>query len=215
MSYLSALSLKEQERHPSIDSHSKRLLDIVGSLVGLAIVGVVFLPVAIAIKLDSPGPIFFSQQRYGLYGQPFTIRKFRSMVANAEALKAGIPNQATGAIFKNQQDPRVTRVGRFLRRTSLDEFPQFWNVLVGEMSLVGTRPPSADEVIHYSAYHWQRLNVKPGLTGKWQVSGRSAIADFEAVVELDLDYQKHWSPWYDILIILKTINVVFTQLGAC
>ncbi|MGK7900180.1 MAG: sugar transferase [Hormoscilla sp.] len=215
MSYLSALSLTEQDRHPSIDSTWKRLLDIAGSIVGLSILAVLFLPVAIAIKLDSPGPIFFSQQRYGLYGQPFTIRKFRSMVANAEALKAQIPNQATGAIFKNKQDPRVTRVGRFLRRTSLDEFPQFWNVLVGEMSLVGTRPPSADEVIHYSTGHWQRLNVKPGLTGKWQVSGRSAIADFEAVVELDLDYQKHWSPWYDILLILKTINVVFTQLGAC
>lgn len=215
MSSLSALSLKDQARHPSIDSTCKRLLDIAGSLVGLSILAVLFVPVAIAIKLDSPGPIFFRQQRYGLYGQPFTILKFRSMVANAEALKDRIPNQATGAIFKNQQDPRVTRVGRFLRRTSLDEFPQFWNVLVGEMSLVGTRPPSADEVRQYSTRHWQRLNVKPGLTGKWQVSGRSAIADFEAVVELDLDYQKHWSPWHDILIILKTINVVFTQLGAC
>lgn len=216
MSYLSALSLQEeQDPHPSIDSICKRLLDIAGSLVGLSILAVLFVPVAIAIKLDSPGPIFFSQQRYGLYGQPFTIFKFRSMVANAEALKVRVPNQATGAIFKNQQDPRVTRVGRFLRRTSLDEFPQFWNVLVGEMSLVGTRPPSADEVIHYSARHWQRLNVKPGLTGKWQVSGRSRIADFEEIVELDLDYQKHWSLWYDILIILKTINVVFTQLGAC
>ena len=118
-------------------------------------------------------------------------------------------------MFKNANDPRVTQVGRFLRRTSLDEFPQFGNVLMGEMSLVGTRPPSADEVIHYNEYHWQRLNVKPGITGEWQVNGRSQVKDFEAVVELDLRYQRVWQPWYDLAIIAKTIYVVFARIGAC
>ncbi|MGK7901230.1 MAG: sugar transferase [Hormoscilla sp.] len=201
--------------HPSVDSLPKRLLDIIGSLVGLLILAAVFGPVAIAIKLDSPGPIFYSQKRYGLYGRPFTIWKFRSMVADAEARKGQVANEASGLMFKNASDPRVTRVGRFLRRSSLDEFPQFWNVLMGEMSLVGTRPPSADEVIHYSQYHWQRLNVKPGITGEWQVNGRSQVKDFEAVVELDLRYQRVWQPWYDLAIVAKTIYVVFARIGAC
>lgn len=201
--------------HPSTRSILKRLLDIVGSVIGLAILAIVFLPIAIAIKLDSPGPIFYAQERYGLHGCAFKIRKFRSMVVNAEALKSQIKNEAKGLIFKNENDPRVTRVGRFLRCTSLDEIPQFWNVLVGEMSLVGTRPPTKDEVIHYKDHHWQRLNVKPGLTGVWQISGRSTIKDFETVVALDLSYQNQWTPWYDLQIIFRTIQVVFTRSGAC
>ncbi|NJL09344.1 MAG: sugar transferase, partial [Calothrix sp. SM1_7_51] len=128
--------------------------------------------------------------RYGLQGRLFTMRKFRSMVPNAEQLKSSVENEADGLIFKNKNDFRVTRVGRFLRSTSLDEIPQFWNVLVGEMSLVGTRPPTADEVVKYNQRHWQRLNVKPGLTGEWQVNGRSKLTDFEKIVDLDLQYQK-------------------------
>lgn len=214
---MNALSfpLKLKTPHPSTQSIYKRLIDIVGSLVGLLILALLFIPIAIAIKLDSPGSILYNQKRYGLYGKPFNIWKFRSMVKNADSLKAIIPNEAKGLIFKNQKDPRVTRIGRFLRQTSLDEFPQFWNVLLGEMSLVGTRPPTADEVIQYNDYHWQRLNVKPGLTGEWQVNGRSAVQDFEAVVALDLQYQQRWSIWYDCAIIAKTIYVVLTRMGAC
>ncbi|MBD2182317.1 sugar transferase [Planktothrix sp. FACHB-1355] len=201
--------------HPSARSIFKRLLDIVGSTVGLLILAVVFVPIAIAIKLDSPGPIFYTQYRCGLRGQAFKLRKFRSMVTNAEALKSQIKNEAKGLIFKNENDPRVTRVGRFLRKTSLDELPQFWNVLVGEMSLVGTRPPTFDEVAHYNEHHWRRLNVKPGLTGEWQVNGRSSVKDFEDIVLLDLRYQTIWTPLYDIALILKTIKVVLARKGAC
>ena len=189
----------------------KRTIDIGGALLGLLIFAILFIPVAIAIKLDSPGSILYRQVRYGLQGRPIIIRKFRSMVQNADALKNSIPNEAQGLIFKNKQDPRVTRVGRLLRKTSLDEFPQFWNVLIGEMSLVGTRPPTHDEVVHYSDRHWKRLNVKPGLTGEWQVNGRSAVQDFEEVVDLDLRYQVLWNPLYDLVIIWRTVTVLLTK----
>jgi lipopolysaccharide/colanic/teichoic acid biosynthesis glycosyltransferase len=182
--------------------------------VGLALLGLVVFPLALAIRLDSPGPIFYGQKRYGLKGKPFTIWKFRSMVQNADDLKQTVSNQAQGLIFKNENDPRITRVGSFLRKTSLDEFPQFWNVLRGDMSLVGTRPPTEDEVSRYSPHHWRRLDVKPGITGQWQVSGRSAIKDFEAIVDLDLQYQAVWSPWYDLQVILKTITVLLNRNGA-
>lgn len=204
-----------QKIHPSVNSVFKRFLDITGSIVGLLILAIVFVPVAIAIKLDSPGPIFFRQERYGLHGRKFYIHKFRSMVVNAEQLKSLVSNEASGLIFKNKRDPRVTRVGRFLRSSSLDELPQFWNVLVGEMSLVGTRPPTGDEVAQYNERHWQRLNVKPGLTGEWQVSGRSSVKDFEEIVNLDLRYQQQWYPLYDLVIIVKTIYVIFAKVGAC
>ncbi|MBW4563606.1 MAG: sugar transferase [Mojavia pulchra JT2-VF2] len=200
--------------HPSLQSKFKRCLDILGSLVGLLILAIVFVPIAIAIKIDSPGPIFFTQERYGLQGRSFRIRKFRSMVSNAEELKTLVKNEANGLIFKNKNDFRVTKVGSFLRRTSLDELPQFWNVLVGEMSLVGTRPPTADEVVNYTPHHWQRLNVKPGLTGEWQVNGRSQVTDFEQIVDLDLRYQKNWHLFYDLLLISKTIYVIFARKGA-
>jgi lipopolysaccharide/colanic/teichoic acid biosynthesis glycosyltransferase len=199
------------ETHPSIRSPLKRGLDIVGSLVGLTITVVLFIPIALAIKWDSDGPIFFSQTRCGWLGKPFKILKFRSMCYNAEALKEQIPNQASGPFFKNHDDPRITRVGRFLRRKSLDELPQFWNVLKGEMSLVGTRPPTPDEVERYEVPEWQRLNVKPGLTGEWQVHGRSRVRTFEEVIELDLRYQKNWSLLYDIQLIIKTVFILFKK----
>ncbi|WP_017318264.1 sugar transferase [Mastigocladopsis repens] len=200
--------------HPSVNSKFKRFLDIMGSLVGLLILAILFVPIAIAIKIDSPGPIFFTQERYGLNGRPFRIRKFRSMVSDAEKLKSLVQNEANGLIFKSKSDFRVTRVGRFLRSTSLDELPQFWNVLVGEMSLVGTRPPTADEVRLYNQRHWQRLNVKPGLTGEWQINGRSHVKDFEQVVDLDLQYQKKWYPMYDLLLIVKTFFIIVGRVGA-
>jgi len=197
--------------HPSVRSPLKRLLDIVGSLVGLGITAVLFIPIAIAIQIDDPGPIFFGQIRCGWMGKRFKIWKFRSMVANAEQLKNQVKNEAEGAFFKNKNDPRVTRVGKFLRRTSLDELPQFWNVLRGEMSLVGTRPPTPDEIERYEIPKWQRLDVKPGMTGEWQVNGRSSIRDFETVIQMDLRYQEHWSLLHDIKLILKTIVVLFQK----
>lgn len=209
-----SVSISFPKFHPSTNSIIKRLLDLVGSLVGLVIFAIAFVPIAIAIVLDSPGPIFYKQQRCGLHGQTFTLAKFRTMVQNADQLKAMVSNEAKGAIFKNQNDPRVTRVGRFLRQTSLDELPQFWNVLVGEMSLVGTRPPTPDEVEQYCERHWQRLDVKPGMTGEWQVSGRSTVKDFEAIVDLDLRYQTLWTPWYDLMLIFKTIYAIFDRAGA-
>ncbi|NEO85802.1 MAG: exopolysaccharide biosynthesis polyprenyl glycosylphosphotransferase [Spirulina sp. SIO3F2] len=204
-----ATSVVPPETHPSVSSWVKRTIDIVGSLVGLGITGLLLLPITIAIKTDSPGPILFCQVRCGWLGRRFRIWKFRSMCTDAEKLKASIPNQAKGAFFKNENDPRITKVGRFLRRTSLDELPQFWNVLKGEMSLVGTRPPTPAEVEKYMIPQWQRLDVKPGMTGEWQVNGRSKVKDFEDVIKLDLLYQENWSLWYDIKLILKTIWIVF------
>lgn len=201
--------------HPSVESKVKRLIDVAGALVGLAITAVIFVPVAIAIQLDNPGPIFFSQVRCGTKGRPFRIFKFRSMVADADKLKHLVRNEAKGNIFKNKQDPRVTRVGQFLRRTSLDELPQFWNVLMGDMSLVGTRPPTVDEVVRYKKHHWERLNVKPGITGEWQANGRSSVKDFEDIVRMDVEYQRKWSVAYDLKLILKTIQVVLKKEGAC
>ncbi|NER00747.1 MAG: sugar transferase [Cyanothece sp. SIO2G6] len=192
----------------------KRLLDVMGSLVGLGIFATIFLPIAIAIQLDNPGPIFFKQTRCGLKGKPFVLYKFRSMVVDAEALKSAVANEAQGHIFKNKNDPRITGVGRFLRKTSLDEFPQFWNVLWGDMSLVGTRPPTPDEVAAYSDRHWQRLNVKPGLTGEWQINGRSSVSNFEAIVDLDLRYQQRWSIWYDVKVIGQTVRMLLTRSHA-
>jgi exopolysaccharide biosynthesis polyprenyl glycosylphosphotransferase len=199
------------QTHPSVTSWMKRLIDIVGSLVGLVITGVLFIPIAIAIKIDDPGPIFFCQTRCGWMGKRFGIWKFRSMCVDAEAKKSLVTNQVQGAFFKNDQDPRVTKVGRFLRRTSLDELPQFWNVLKGEMSLVGTRPPTPDEVERYEIPEWQRLDVKPGMTGEWQVNGRSTVRSFEDVIRLDLQYQKNWSLIYDLKLIVKTIAILFNK----
>lgn len=202
---------KHLPTHPSINSKTKRAMDIVGSLVGLAIASVVFVPIAIAIKMESSGPILFKQVRRGWMGVPFNLWKFRSMSADAELRKSEVLNEAAGAFFKSKSDPRITKVGKVLRRTSLDELPQFWNVLRGEMSLVGTRPPTPNEVDQYDVPEWRRLNVKPGITGEWQTSGRSNITDFNEVIRLDLKYQHEWSIWRDVILLLKTIKIVFTK----
>ncbi|MBW4521435.1 MAG: sugar transferase [Scytolyngbya sp. HA4215-MV1] len=203
------------EAHASVHSKTKRLIDILGALVGLVITALVAIPVAIAILFDDPGPILYSQIRCGVNGHPFRIWKFRSMIMDADKLKHLVNNEAKGNIFKSKNDPRITRIGRFLRRTSLDELPQFWNVLMGDMSLVGTRPPTVDEVIRYRKHHWKRLNVKPGMTGEWQVHGRSNVQDFEDIVKMDVDYQQKWSIGYDFQLIFKTILVVLKKQGAC
>lgn len=202
---------KLPETHPSVRSKAKRALDIVGSLVGLSLTAVLFAVVAIAIKLEDGGPILFAQTRCSWLGKPFRIWKFRSMIVDAEARKREVTNKVEGPLFKNDNDPRITRVGRFLRRTSLDECPQFWNVLKGDMSLVGTRPPTPDEIEQYEVSQWQRLNVKPGMTGEWQVNGRSTVTSFEDVVQLDLQYQRRWSLRYDIQLIIKTILLIFSR----
>ncbi|MEG3861264.1 sugar transferase [Microcoleus sp. herbarium12] len=210
-----SLCVSKQQVHPSVTSKLKRSIDLLGSLLGLLIAAAVALPVAVLMLFESPGPLLYSQVRCGLKGRHFRIWKFRSMVVGAEKLKHLVTNEAKGHIFKNQNDPRITRVGRFLRCSSLDELPQFWNVLVGDMSLVGTRPPTPDEVSGYDDFHWQRLNVKPGLTGEWQVNGRSRVKDFDDIVRMDLDYQEKWSVVYDMSLICKTISVVFNKHGAC
>nr|WP_254947608.1 sugar transferase [Cyanobium sp. N.Huapi 1H5] len=212
---LPQLSHTEDQRppltHPSVRSAVKRCLDVCGALVGLGVTAVLFLPIALAIRLDSPGPILFRQVRCGWMGRHFRIWKFRSMVTDAERLKDSVVNQAQGAFFKNDNDPRITRVGRILRKTSLDELPQFWNVLVGDMSLIGTRPATPDEVRRYAIPSWQRFDVRPGLSGEWQVSGRSSIRDFEDVIRLDLRYQQNWSLGYDLKLIFRTFLVLFSK----
>lgn len=194
----------------------KRFLDIVGGLVGTVLFLLMYPFVAIAIKLDSPGPVLFKQKRVGQRGRVFTLYKFRTMYVDAEERKKELmaKNVMKGPMFKLENDPRITRVGRFLRRTSLDEFPQFLNVLKGEMSLVGTRPPTPEEVEKYEFWHWRRISIKPGITGLWQISGRNKITDFDKVVELDCQYLENWRFIDDIKIILKTVVVVLQRKGA-
>lgn len=194
----------------------KRTLDIIGSLLGMVILGVAAIFAAPAIKLDSPGPVFFKQTRVGRNGRKFTFYKFRSMYLDAEERKKELAdqNEVNGLMFKMEDDPRITRVGRFLRKTSIDELPQFWNVLKGDMSLVGTRPPTVDEFEQYEAKHRCRLSMTPGLTGLWQVSGRSDIKDFDEVVKLDMEYIDNWSIWTDIKILLLTVKVVVCREGS-
>ncbi len=194
----------------------KRILDIIGGLVGTFLFFLMYPFVAIAIKLDSPGPVLFKQKRVGMHGRIFTLYKFRTMYVDAEERKKELmaKNIMKGPMFKLENDPRITRVGRFLRKTSLDEFPQFLNVLKGEMSIVGTRPPTLEEVEKYEPWHWKRLMLKPGITGLWQISGRNKISDFEKVVELDCKYLENWKFIDDIKIILKTIWVVLKRKGA-
>lgn len=194
----------------------KRVMDIAGGLVGLLITIVFFPFVAIAIKLDSPGPVLFSQIRIGRNGRRFKIYKFRSMYIDAEERKKELEkqNEMQGLMFKIENDPRITRVGKFIRKTSIDELPQFYNVLKGDMSLVGTRPPTADEFEKYNQYYRRRISMTPGLTGMWQVSGRSEIENFDEVVKLDLEYIDSWSLTLDIKILLRTIWVVFAGRGS-
>lgn len=194
----------------------KRVIDVIGALVGLALTVVVGLFVVPAIKLESPGPAVFRQKRVGKNGRYFYIYKFRSMYKDAEQRKAELmeKNEMKGQMFKMTDDPRVTRVGKFIRSTSIDELPQFWNILKGEMSLVGTRPPTVEEFKHYEPRHKRRLSMKPGLTGLWQVSGRSDIEDFEEVVRLDVEYIDNWNLQLDAKILLKTVVVIFKKVGA-
>lgn len=207
----------------------KRLIDIAGGLVGCIATGILLVFVAPAIYIASPGPIFFSQERVGRNGKKFNMYKFRSMYIDAEQRKAELMKDnkiSDGKMFKLDFDPRVignkvlpdgtkkTGVGDFLRRTSLDEFPQFFNVLKGDMSIVGTRPPLVSETSLYEPHHRARLAIKPGITGMWQVSGRSDITDFEEVVRLDREYITNWNIGLDIKILLKTISVVFKKDGS-
>jgi exopolysaccharide biosynthesis polyprenyl glycosylphosphotransferase len=196
--------------------HIKRLFDITGGLVGCFLTLFIGLFVATAILIESPGPIFFSQIRVGKNGRRFRIYKFRSMYLDAEERKLELlaQNEMDGFMFKIKEDPRITKVGKFLRKTSLDEFPQFFNILKGDMSLVGTRPPTEDEFLQYEGRHKRRLALKSGLTGLWQVSGRSNITSFEEVVKMDLDYIDNWSFLLDIKILLKTIWVVLFNRGS-
>lgn len=202
--------------HSPTDLFLKRLMDIVGSLVGCLISIPIIAVVAIPLKLESPGPLLFKQKRVGKNGRIFQIYKLRSMYADAEKRKTELQsrNEMNGLMFKMADDPRVTKVGRFIRRTSIDELPQFFNVLRGDMSLVGTRPPTLDEYERYESHHKRRLSMKPGITGMWQVSGRSTIEDFEEVVRLDVQYIDNWSLGLDIKLLLQTVVVVFTGHGA-
>jgi exopolysaccharide biosynthesis polyprenyl glycosylphosphotransferase len=194
----------------------KRCLDVAGALAGLGLTVFLFPFIALVIRLDSPGPLFFRQVRVGENGRLFTCWKFRSMYRDAERQQRElIPlNEMSGALFKIRNDPRVTRVGKFLRRMSLDEFPQFWNVLRGEMSLVGTRPPTPEEVAGYEYKHRKRICIRPGITGLWQVSGRNDIRDFDEVVRLDIEYIDQWSLWLDVKILMKTFRVLLARNGA-
>ena len=194
----------------------KRAVDILGGLVGLILTGIITIFLGPAIKLDSPGPIFFSQVRIGKNGRRFKIYKFRSMYTDAEERKKELEaqNEMKGLMFKMENDPRVTKVGNFIRKTSLDEFPQFLNVLKGDMSLVGTRPPTEAEFQQYNEHYRRRLSMTPGLTGLWQISGRSDIEDFDEVVKLDLKYIDNWSLTEDFKILLQTVGVVLFGKGA-
>ena len=189
----------------------KRIMDIIGGLAGVILTSPIMLVTAIAIKLDSKGPVLFKQTRVGQNGRHFKIYKFRSMYMDAEERKKELMAQNEvkgGVMFKMKDDPRVTRVGKFIRKTSIDEFPQFFNVVQGTMSLVGTRPPTLDEVEKYQRKQWRRISIKPGITGMWQVSGRSKVQDFDEIVELDTDYIDSWTLWLDMKIILKTVLVL-------
>jgi exopolysaccharide biosynthesis polyprenyl glycosylphosphotransferase len=195
----------------------KQAMDFTGALIGLLIVAIPMAVIATIIKLTSQGPVFFKQMRSGLNGAPFTIYKFRTMVTNAEQLKHELAamNEMTGPVFKITSDPRVTGIGKWLRKSSLDELPQLFNILSGEMSIVGPRPLPVDETKRINdAAHRRRLSVKPGLTCLWQVSGRSEIKEFKDWVRLDLEYIDNWSLWLDIKIILRTFPVVLWGAGA-
>lgn len=196
----------------------KRAADIVGSLIGIILSSPIMLVTAIAIKLDSKGPVMFKQTRVGQNGRHFKIYKFRSMYLDAEERKKELMAQNEiegGVMFKMKDDPRITRVGKIIRKLSIDELPQFFNVFIGNMSLVGTRPPTLDEVEKYKTNHWRRISIKPGITGMWQVSGRSDIQNFEDIVELDVEYIDRWNLMLDIKIIFKTVWVIFAHKGAC
>ena len=208
---------KENLRDHRLYWIGRRTQDVILSSVALVVLSPVMLATAIAIVADDPsaGPIF-SQERIGRNGKPFKFYKFRSMCPNAEAKLDDLldQNEMDGSVFKIKDDPRITRVGKFIRKTSLDELPQLWNILKGDMSIIGTRPPLISETNLYELHHRARLAIKPGITGMWQVSGRSDITDFEEVVRLDKEYITNWNIGLDIKILFKTILVVFKKDGS-
>lgn len=196
----------------------KRTADLIGGLIGCILASPIMLVTAIAIKLDSPGPVIFKQNRVGQNGRHFKIYKFRSMYIDAEERKKELMAQneiAGGVMFKMKDDPRITRVGKVIRKLSIDELPQFFNVVQGTMSLVGTRPPTVDEVEKYQRNQWRRISIKPGITGMWQVSGRSNVQSFEEIVEMDLEYIDNWSLTLDFKILFKTVLVLLKHNDAC
>ena len=209
------MTFSTRHHHPSWALTVKRGIDILGALVGLALAVPLWPVIAIAIKLDSRGPVFFVQNRVGLRGREFSFVKFRTMYTDAEERLAGLrsQNEATGPVFKMKRDPRVTRVGRLLRKLSIDELPQFLQVLVGQMSLVGPRPPIPSEAGFYETRQRRRLSMRPGLTCLWQVQGRSEV-QFEEWVSLDLEYIDRWSLYLDARILLRTLPAVVGGRGA-
>jgi len=212
-SYFASYALREYDYFALV---IKRLMDIIGALIGLTITFVIGIFVAPAILIESNGPLIFKQKRVGRNGRVFMIYKFRSMQKNAESIKQNLErdNKMSAPIFKIDNDPRITKVGKFIRKTSIDELPQFYNVLIGQMSLVGTRPPTLGEYSKYANYHKRRLSFKPGITGLWQTSGRNDILDFDEITKLDEQYIREWSVLLDCQLILKTIVIVFKGRGA-
>jgi exopolysaccharide biosynthesis polyprenyl glycosylphosphotransferase len=214
---MATLRARSVELLPYVEpARTKRAIDVTGSVLGLIVLAPVMLLVALAVRVSSRGPIIFAQERCGLGGRRFRFYKFRTMVDGAQDQRAALDhlNEMTGPVFKIARDPRITRLGAVLRKTSLDELPQLWNVLRGEMSLVGPRPPMPDEVADYDLRQLGRLSVVPGITGLWQVSGRSTINDFETWLALDLEYVRRWSLWLDLRILAKTVVVVIRARGA-
>jgi exopolysaccharide biosynthesis polyprenyl glycosylphosphotransferase len=215
---LNGFMLLTLERSPIKIGHLliKRVFDVIFSGLLLLILLTLYVSIAIAVKVTSKGPVFFKQTRSGLNGRKFTLYKFRTMVVNAESLlsKLKTGNEMTGPVFKMKDDPRITPLGRYLRKFSLDELPQLWNVFKGEMSLVGPRPPLPDEVKAYDSWQRRRLCMRPGITCLWQVQGRNNITDFNEWARLDLEYIDNWSIWKDFGILFQTIPVVVFGVGA-
>jgi exopolysaccharide biosynthesis polyprenyl glycosylphosphotransferase len=216
LSWMATLRARSVELMPIHPCATKRAVDVVGSLILLVVFAPVMVLVFLALRLSSRAPVIFVQERCGLGGRRFRFYKFRTMVRDAEDQRASLGhlNEMRGPVFKISRDPRITRIGAILRKSSLDELPQLWNVLRGEMSLVGPRPALPEEVSRYDVRQAQRLAVIPGITGLWQVSGRSSIADFETWLDLDLAYARRWSLWLDLRILAKTIVVVISARGA-
>ena len=214
--YGSPMATFEASTQNNITLAFKRMFDIAMSIIGIIVSIPVIAITAIPLKIESKGPLFFKQLRVGKNGRPFYIYKLRSMYADAEERKQELMenNKMDGLMFKMDDDPRITKVGKVIRKLSIDELPQFYNVLKGDMSLVGTRPPTVDEFKQYESRHKRRLSMRPGITGLWQVSGRSTIQDFEEVVRLDCEYIDKWSMALDVSILFKTIPVVLTHKGA-
>lgn len=194
----------------------KRVIDVVVGNIAFCLLSPLLILIGLAIKLTSPGPILYHWRVVGQNGRPFVSYKFRSMVVNADAMKAALEatNEMSGPVFKMKADPRITPIGRVLRKFSLDELPQLWSVIKGDMSLVGPRPPLQTEYAQFSDYQKQKLRVKPGITCLWQISGRNNIRDFDQWVQLDLEYIRHWSLWLDLKILFKTIPAVVRGRGA-